>query len=204
MPFVVTFNTVQCELRYLWDGQQVENTLYFEYDHAPTVGEGSDLADALFDWWDANMKQWQVAAIALREIYLTDLSAADSWSFTRVSSPAEPGTRSGESMPNNTALCISFRTNQRGRAHRGRNYVMGVAEGDVSHNSFTTTYLAGVQAAYVALADVEAATGANWVVVSRFQGLLPRENGITTPITSVGYFDGVVDSQRRRLPGRGA
>jgi len=204
MPFVVTFNTVQCEIRYLFDNQQCENTLYFEYESAPTVSQGEDLADALFDWWDTNLKPMQCGTLALREIYLTDLTAADSWAVTRVSSPIVPGTRSGESMPNNIALCISFRTNQRGRAHRGRNYAMAMGEGDVSNNNFTTGYLTGIQDAYVALADVETATGANWVVVSRFQGLLPRENGITTPVSSVGFFDGVVDSQRRRLPGRGS
>lgn len=203
MPFVPTPNTVQCEIRYLFDNQQVENTLYFLYDHAPTSGEGTDLADALFDWWDTNYKPLLVASIGLREIFLTDLTAADSWAVTRVSSPVVVGTRAGGAMPNNIALCISFRTNKRGRAHRGRNYVMAMSEGDVTANNFDGAYLTAVQAAYVALSDVEAATGANWVVVSRFQGLLPREEGITTPVASVGFFDGVVDSQRRRLPGRG-
>lgn len=204
MPFVVTFNTVQVELRYLFDNQQTENTLYFEFEDPPSITQGEALADAVFDWWDTNLKPLQCGTLYLREIFCTDLDAADGWAVTRVSSPVVQGTRSGESMPNNIACCISFRTNQRGRAHRGRNYAMAMGEGDVTNNNFTTGYLSALQAAYVALADVETAASCNWVVVSRFQGLLPRENGVTTPVTSVGFFDGVVDSQRRRLPGRGA
>jgi hypothetical protein len=63
--------------------------------------------------------------------------------------------------------------------------------------------------AYSLLLDFGQDIGASWVVVSRFSGVdangdpIPRAAGVTTPITSVLVVDNIVDSQRRRLPGRG-
>jgi len=47
------------------------------------------------------------------------------------------------------------------------------------------------------------------VVVSRFSGVdadghpIPRTTGVSTLVASVAIVDPVIDSQRRRLPGRG-
>lgn len=203
MPFIPTPNTLQAELRYLFDNQQVENTLYFEYIDGVDLAGAVALADYLFDWWDTNFKPLMATTIALREIYITDLTSISSFSHTRVSSPIVPGTRAGPAMPNSVALCIKFNTAQRGRSFRGRNYVMGMVEGDVTANNFDGAYVTAVQAAYVAMNAGLSDLGADWVVVSRFTNNAPRVTGVTTPITTVGVTDGIVDSQRRRLPGRG-
>lgn len=204
MPFIPVPNVLGVEMRYLLDNQQAENTLYFQYPAAPTITDAEDLADYLFTWWDTDMKPLQTSLASFKEVYITDLTDISSFSHTRVTSPVVPGTRGGNAMPNNVALCISFRTAKRGRAHRGRNYVFAMAEDDVSNNNFTTTYLSGVQAAYISMNSGLGALGTDWVVVSRFFAGSPRPAGAATPVTSVGFFDGVVDSQRRRLPGRGS
>ena len=63
--------------------------------------------------------------------------------------------------------------------------------------------------AYEGLPSVATVAGYTWVVASRFSGVdaegdpIPRAAGITTPITTVLIVDNLVDSQRRRLSGRG-
>jgi len=45
--------------------------------------------------------------------------------------------------------------------------------------------------------------GADWVVVSRFHDNAPRTAGVVSFINAATVVDATVDSQRRRLPGRG-
>lgn len=203
MPFVPVPNTLMVELRYLWDNQQVENTLYGRKGTAVVLGDAIALADDIFTWWDTNMKPLQASTIALREIYVTDLTSANSFSHAHVRSPIVPGTRAGPALPNSVALCIKFNTAQRGRSFRGRNYVMGAVEGDVTNNNYEPAYVTDVQDAYLLLDSVFDGNGLVWSVVSRYENGQPRVTGLATEITTIGVTDGIVDSQRRRLPGRG-
>jgi len=58
-------------------------------------------------------------------------------------------------------------------------------------------------AAYDLLANLFIASGATWVIVSRFLDKAPRTTGISRTVSSVILVNLVADSQRRRLPGRG-
>jgi hypothetical protein len=58
-------------------------------------------------------------------------------------------------------------------------------------------------AAYSNVDDVIADFDGTWCVVSRHLDGLPRDIGITRKITTVILTDLTIDSQRRRLPGRG-
>jgi len=112
-------------------------------------------------------------------------------------------------LPNNVAVTVSFRTGLSGRFARGRNYVSGLSEDAVVLNTVDSAVLADIQAGYEALQDVASDNTSTWVVVSRFSGVdgdgvpIPRVEGVTTPITAVIIVDSIIDSQRRRLPGRG-
>jgi hypothetical protein len=72
-----------------------------------------------------------------------------------------------------------------------------------------TDFRNSLVAFYEGLQDVGTVNGASMVVVSRFSGVdsagkpIPKTNGSVAFITGFGTFDAVLDSQRRRLPGRG-
>jgi hypothetical protein len=113
-------------------------------------------------------------------------------------------------LPNNVTLTVSFRTANRGRSFRGRNYVVGLGETQVAGNTVAPSVITAFDGIYSQLLASPVAAIATWVVVSRFSGVdpvtkepIPRVTGIATPITSVTVVDNVVDSQRRRLPKRG-
>jgi hypothetical protein len=120
----------------------------------------------------------------------------------------------GTSTPNIYALgstfVVSFRTDLRGRSFRGRNYVIGLTEDMVDGNSLEAGVSEPWRLAYAHLGTLVADIDWTWVVVSRFSGVsgsppepTPRVAGVTTPITSVVVVDQFIDSQRRRLSGRG-
>lgn len=203
MAFIPVANTAQVELRYLWDGQRCENVLYFTNDAPYTASDLSDLALAVFDWWQDNMRAAMPATLALNEVYCTDISSATGPVHSYAPTSGNVGTSAGISMPNNVALAITFRTGQRGRSGRGRNYIPGLTETNVTNNEVAAASVDYFQDAYALLMSGAFAGPGIWSVVSRYTGNAPRLIGQSLPVTSVAIVDAVVDSQRRRLPKRG-
>lgn len=211
MPFVPVPATLQVDVIYLLEGQRVENTLYFER------GDGWDLAEIesfLFNLYTLiadDLLPFLSAAIQLVEVIGRLLDAASSIGASFIPPTPPSGGVSGNSAPNNVTYTISFKTGLTGRSFRGRNYVPGLPGSAVTGNTISPTTRAGLLAFYSSLIAFAESEGATWVVVSRYSGVdpvtkdpIPRVTGVTTPISAVGTFDATVDSQRRRLPGRGA
>lgn len=208
MVYIPCPNVGQIELRGTLDSQPVENVVYMLIKNPPiTPAALGTLAMQMGQWWIANALPWLPTNYSFREVYATDLSTATSPASTW---PAEnnPGTRpSGIGvLPNSNTLCVSFRTNQRGRSARGRNYWAGLSRSDVTGNVASATLQQGIVSVYEALLTL---TGDDtivwyWVVLSRYANKAPRPQGLTNTITNVLIVDSTIDSQRRRLPGRGA
>lgn len=105
-------------------------------------------------------------------------------------------------MPNVITVAVKWVTALRGRSYRGRTYHIGLLETHILDNMITTAAQTLLQTYYVNLWGSVAILTAEMVVASRIQGGVEREVGLMTPI--IGFqIDRVVDTQRRRLPGRG-
>lgn len=203
MAFVPVPNVAMVEFRYTWDSQRVENTLYFRWPEPFEGGIMEALADDLFSWWEDYIKPIQSNQVALREIVVTDLTTATAPVWVRVSSPPVNGGNLGSALPNNVTIALKFSTSGRGRSSRGRNYLIGLVESDVVGNTIDGATATNWQSAYAVLPATVSPSSWSWVVVSRFTNGAPRTTGIASQVTAVGFTDGTVDSQRRRLPGRG-
>jgi len=150
-------------------------------------------------------------AVQLVEVVVTDMSSLTGGQVSFSPPIGEFGGKGGPPLPSNVSLSISFRTALRGRSFRGRNYVVGLAVDDqLDQNSIKPTVMSAWVDAYTELIALASGAGATWIVASRFSGVdgdghpVPRAAGVTTPITNVVATDNTIDSQRRRLPGRGA
>jgi hypothetical protein len=210
MPFVPVPNTALVELRMTFDSQQVENTLWFEFGSDPDAAVLTTLASELESWWVGQYAPLISEQVVLREVVATNMSSASSVQVAQVAAGLETGTQTSPPLPSNASLTVSFRTGLRGRSFRGRNYIVGLTEDTNTGNQINAVYLSSVRDAYAnLLPGIGAPTGATWVVASRFSGVtgagvpIPRATGVTTPITTVVIVDDIIDSQRRRLPGRG-
>jgi hypothetical protein len=210
MPFIPVANVAEAEVRMLLDAQHVENTLYFLYTAPPDGPTLLSLGNALISWWTTNRAPLAPASVVLSEVVCTDLSSATGAQATAVPLASTPGTMGSPVLPSNDSFTISFRTAFRGRSFRGRNYMVGLGTTQVAGNNLVLGYADAFVSAYEALPALATAEGCTWVVVSRYSGIdpvtkkpIPRAAGIATPIDTVLYTDLVVDSQRRRLPGRG-
>lgn len=196
-------NTLQANIRFTCAGQRCENVINFDYT-------GPGFNDACIAVVDAiNTVLWPPlrgalsTGLSMVEIYMVDLASESG--ETRTGTPATPsnGSRSSNPAPLSVTLCVSYRTAQRGRSYRGRSYVVGLAADAINNQNIDEAIAGGVLASFIALRNAAAAADVPMVVVSRRHNNLPRVTGIATPITSVVLNDTVVDSQRRRLPGRG-
>jgi hypothetical protein len=204
MPFVPVADTVLLEMRMALYGQKIENTLYFRKTGGVGVSDATTLMNDMLIWWTTLLSPALSRDLTLREMTTTDLSTSSGFSVTQAAPTPNPaGGQAFDGLPGNVAICVSFRTPNRGRSFRGRNYVPGLAEPDVTGNTLSPGRTNEILDAYQGVPFSVTGSGFEWVVVSRFSGGVPRTAGIATAISSVVIVDSFVDSQRRRLTGRG-
>lgn len=210
MPFVPVENTVLVEFRYLYDSQKCENTLWFTAEEAPTPANMTVLLGSLRSWFTSDLADFMVEDVSLSELVATD-QTSNTGPQVGVDTTDLTGNVEETGNPGNVTYTVSFRTAFRGRSFRGRNYICGVPISVVENiNHVLATYRSGLVAAYTNLITTVDLGVYVWSAVSRFSGVdpdthvpIPREAGISTPITSATTVDDILDSQRRRLPGRG-
>lgn len=159
------------------------------------------LAEELATWVDVELCSDLSEDITFDTITVTDLSSDTgpvvNWSFESAGGIASP------SVPNGTAIVVTFYTEARGRSYRGRNYIPGVPENArTSSTTISGTVATNLAVDYALMAEAMAQQGFTHVVASRYHNGNEREIGVATLVTS--YSVGAdFDSQRRRLAGRG-
>jgi hypothetical protein len=196
--------TVLAEVRMTLEGQNIENTLGFVSSAEWTIARADDLCVGLISWWTSLYADLVCSAVSLREVVVTDLSSDTGFQTSRAPSEPVAGTNTGEAMPNETAIVVSFRSSSRGRSARGRNYISGIPRVNVVANSITEDYASAITGAYDGLLDVAGDVSAFHCVISRFHDNAKRAEGVTFPITDYVITDLIVDSQRHRKPGVGS
>lgn len=205
MPFQAVPDAALINVQGLLDGQQTVNTLGFRLN-VPGVVNAAQLAslcESVAIYWAANQmgqlpEQWTLAKVTGRVLDVEDGPVAES-----TLNSGDPGGLVGNLMPNNVTLAIAFRTGLGGRTNRGRNYWPAFLEADVSNSAISFARASAIVATYEGMMGAGTVDSAwRWCVISR-KIIDVSGAGRGVPITSVVVNDLVVDSQRRRLPGRG-
>ncbi len=203
MAFIPVPNVAKVAIVGGYAFQEVVNTLYFEASAGWGLGDLHNLCEAVHDWWSLNLPDELSQDFGLFEIQAYSLESDSAPSFVLAVTPTEYGLVAGQGCPTNAALVVSFRTDLRGRSYRGRNYLSGIPVSRVqSETDVNATMQAGALSAYEGLAAVETTMSCNHVVVSREHNGVKLSTGVATVVTSY-TCDSKLDSQRRRLSGRG-
>jgi hypothetical protein len=186
-------------LRMAAQGNVFENT----FSLATTPGlhpSGSDLAALAADWWTVNGPSLQACMsqqIVYQTVTIRDLNDATGAEGVYTMPVNTHGNLTADPVPYNAAAVISWRSATVGRRGRGRWYAVGIPEDQCSGNVMSATIQTLFLAAGVVL-NSYVGTGSipvNAVVASRVGHVL-------YDITQV-VVDAFIDSQRRRLQGRG-
>lgn len=205
MPFVPAPNIVMVELRCTLDSQKVENRFNVNVFHEPTAADltsiGNNVITQVINNWIPTMPD----AVTLREIHMRSLHTANGIELTVPFPVPSNGSLIGPVTPSNVTICVSLRSNASGRSARGRLYWIGLREQDVDTNTLQTARGGTIVAAIQAMVDQLEAAGYAWTIVSYRANNVPRPGGpVYFLVQTALLVDNTVDSQRRRLPGRGS
>lgn len=203
MPRPPTANTAEVTMTFLQDGQYLINKHHFLNDAGWDEGSLNNLGTAVREWWNTEVRPFVAPQVSLVEIEVVDLTAGSNQGITVQTGLPIAGGSTVAALPNNVTLAIKKGTGLVGRSFRGRTYHIGLTETDVTNNTVIPGQVTNLRDAYDALRQpLGVAIPVNLCVLSEVSGGVQRDNGICTIVTGIGV-DPVVDSQRRRLPGRG-
>jgi hypothetical protein len=204
MAFIPVPNTVEMTLRAQVFGQECVNTQYATLAAGvPTAAQVEEVCAAWRDVVLDHLNLWHNQTTFI-EVHGRDLSTDDGPVADISFDAGVTGSVSSGALPNNVSLAIQFRSGVAGRSNRGRNYLFGIAETYLADaNHVTSVFANAVHTYYGDVGSAIVAAGFEWVIVSRYHDGAPRVSGQVLPINSHGFADFTIDSQRRRLPGRG-
>lgn len=186
------------------DGQQVMNTLFYQLATQPTHVELVELAASIADVITETMFGYMPTSWVGQYVFAYDLTVADGANAVDDSILGLVGADEGSPLPNNVSLAIARKNGLRGRAGNGRVFWQGLPSSAMADENTVTSAYADLLVELMGTFDA-AAEGLGWTpVILSYQnaGVVSSEATIY-PITSWSVTDLVVDSQRRRLPGRG-
>lgn len=204
MPFVPVPNVAQVDMVFMYNGQRCENVYHVQQESPYDQTSLAVLATLFRDWWDDEFKAGAPNTLALVLIVARALDTDSSPSIEfSAGLPIQGQVTAAGQLPNNVTQAIKWTTALRGRSYRGRTYHIGLTEDMVIGNTVQEPHLAYQANRYNALLTALDGLPGNLVVVSKIHNGVERTTGIATPVQAVSV-DSTVDSQRRRLPGRGA
>lgn len=204
MSFVPAPNIVELQFRQTFDLQRTMNRIHINVLTVPTEAICQSIATAGAVWWTNNVAPLVPPELQLREVYCKSLAVENGPQATFSSGFPAPGALGQPALPNSVSIAASLRTGLTGRSARGRWFWQGLTENQVTGNEVAAGTLTSIDAALTNLKAAIAGLGYAWVIVSFFSGGGPRPGGpVYFLVSDILFIDSVVDSQRRRLPGRG-
>lgn len=195
MPPRVLANTARVEMIYNEGTQERANVFHVEV----TGAADPDLA-AIADAFDGHDAAYGTALrtpiTLLNRIVVTNISTSLQSQYTKPITPPRPGTATGNSSPGNVTSTVSWRSLFVGRQFRGRTYMVETPIDQVTPSetingaraSALATWASNLLGALSALGHV--------LKIASF-----THNAAYGVVSAV--IETILDSQRRRLPGRG-
>lgn len=195
MPFTPIATAAKITVKGDLYGQLVENVWTCLVAADPPLLDLDNIANRVAASYPAIIAP-MTTALTINEItvrYLGDIAGPE---FTLVPATPITGNSANPGLPGNVALCVSLRTALAGRRFRGRKYFSGLVESSVVGNLVDSGVVAEIVTACQEFIDAMIAEEYPLTIVS-YAGLT------NVNVVSAVCVDNYVDSQRRRLTGRG-
>lgn len=180
-------------------GQIIETTFSLRKDSGPTPN-GTSLAQLAQDWWthhQAELRACYSASVNFMSVTLRDMSSNAGAEGIYTLPAGTNGLDSVATLPLATNCVASLRSATVGRSGRGRWYFTGIPGDKQIGNTVSGSYVTRVLSAAGLMASFSGnGTFATTAVVAS------RVHAALYPIVAV-IVDIFIDSQRRRLTGRG-
>jgi hypothetical protein len=197
MPAPNNPDVVKVALLFSRDTRTFVNTFHCYKTGGWTTPDMLALALRFRDWWQTYYRVRVPSEIALKEEQVRLLDPDNPLAVDHPESPPIPGLLGQFAEAGNVTLALGKRTAYAGRRYRGRIFVPGLGETDVTatdvmDSAATIAFSAAMQALLDSLT-----TNATPLVIFH------KGDNLFSTVTSF-VIDSLVDSQRRRLAGRGS
>lgn len=203
MPFVPTPNGIRVGVVYNQDGEATQNTMWYR-DTTSGLIDLNTVAATFFAQWAGNVMPLLHADTSLVFCIAQDMSSVSGANGSYFPPTVVPGSLGGVAEANNVAFVVTIHTALRGRSYRGRIYIPGISAGILaSPNRVQDSWMSDIGNAVQTAYFTNAPTGLQPVVASFRNGGVARPAGVLTDVTFCFPTDNILDSMRRRLPGRG-
>ena len=178
--------------------------LYVKSGAGVTNADADRIEGVFASWWTNTYRANISSNCSLILIVLDALDAINGLHREYTTGWTVAGGNATVALPGGTTTAAKHATGVRGRSFRGRSYVVGLAQNDVASGLVVVARRDAIQAAFNTLRTNLAAdaAGDQLVVVSFMENGVWRAQGVATPVVSSSAHQNV-DSQRRRLIGRG-
>ena len=197
MPPPDNFRICRVTWVYQKDSRRFNNTLHLYKSTGWTPTDLVSAASAAHTWFTTFLKPTLSNLVGLANIHLQVYDPhGNPYVYDSAVSPVEFGTVSTETEPGNVTMSMSLRAGLAGRAYRGRMYHPGLTT--TATNIDDTIQSGFLTAAATALSGLLTAFPAGMVPV-----IFHRNDNLFSTIVA-WVVENILDSQRRRLPGRGA
>lgn len=205
MAFQPAPNIGQFALRFGQANQKIENVFHCRRDAGWDSGALNEVAGVFVEWWRTSVRPFTVQSCILESCAAKDLSTLVGAAAEYTTSLPVAGGNDTQAAPLNVTCAVHWGTGTGGRSGHGRTYHIGLCNTQCGSDSrLTNAAVAEIKDAYETLRVGldNALLGVEFGILSRYTAGAPRPNGILYPITGVS-LEQTLDSQRRRLPGRG-
>lgn len=132
-------------------------------------------------------------------VVATDISAAGGLQAINTVSAGDTGGTMSPSLPGNVALSMKFGTGRVGRSFRGRMFIGGLPDNQITDNQANSGWADGLITSMESFRDLLNTAGYSHVIVSRQFNKLPVVPPETYEVLTYSFADLRVDTMRSRL-----
>lgn len=178
------------------EDQPCENTFHYHTSSTIDVALLQAIMSTYQTWAAAHPAMFSNVC-ALIKMQARDLSSSSGASVIDNISPPVLGTNASGNLPNNVSFALKRQTGIRGRANRGRLYMIGLPQDNMQsgNQDIKSTSADNFVSNYTNLLLAQLSDNSVTEVIYH------KAHGTGTPVIGYAYTDLVVDSQRRRLQG---
>ena len=199
--------TVEISVQGTYAGQLAENKFYVKGTSAITEAMVAALASLVDSWVHTTLRPLLAGAWVYTRTVARDLTTEASFESVNSTHTGEAGTGVGEPLPGNATIAVHRDTGLSGKKAKSRIYWIGLIDGnlespDVIHSATATLFISALD---TLRANILADTTNVWTYgyVQRILDHVKLATGNFIEVFHHSVTDRNVDSQRRRLAGRG-
>lgn len=203
-PFIPAPGVFKVQLIYLYNSQRIENVFNVRSGGALLVADADRIEAVFANWWNVSARAQVTSQCSLNLIVLDALDSASGLHKEYTSGWTPAGSGAGSAAPGNITSSVKLSTGLRGRSFRGRFYWPGLGTAFINGNQLNTGVATAIQtSANLLRTNLAAGSPSDRLVVTSYRtGGSWRTTAVSTEVTAASTHANV-DSQRRRLSGRG-